>query len=256
MSSWLPKQWSKCIVMIERVLEEEASKEKRELNPVGTGFVIDYKRLNILVTCRHIAELENISITSNTQQPQQLVTKEVSELHKANLSFVFHPDSNVDLAVIPFPFRKGEEDILKIPTSLFEDFKDISEGDDVFFLGFPLGITTQRRITPLVRSGIVSLKKEDYSFLIDANVFPGNSGSPVFLRPSVIDWKTLSIGKIKPSKLIGMVDSSILWGEYKESASLAQVRSTNLIMEVLNSTEFQTMYNRLDSQRKKLPSTV
>lgn len=256
MSSWLPKQWSKCIVMIEQVPEEEMSKKNRKLIPTGTGFVIDYKGLNVLVTCRHIAKLENISITSNTQQPQQLVTKEISELFKANLSFAFHPDSNVDLAVIPFPFRKGEEDILKISMSLFEDFKDMSEGDDVFFLGFPLGITTQRRITPLVRSGIVSLKKEDYSFLIDANVFPGNSGSPVFLRPSVIDWKTRSIGKMTPPKLIGVVDSSLMWGKDKKSASLAHVCSTNLILEVLNSAEFQTTYNRLVSSRKKLPSTA
>lgn len=256
LSSWLPKQWPKCIVMIEQLTEEQVSQKNRELQPIGTGFVVVYKNLNVLVTCRHIAECRNIAITSNTQQPHQLIIKEISQLSKANLHFVFHPDSNVDIAVIPFPFKAGEEDILRIPLTLFEDFKNISEGDDVFFLGFPLGITTQKRITPLVRSGIVSLKKEDHTFLIDANVFPGNSGSPVFLRPSIVDWKTLSIGKIKPPKLIGIVSSSLLWGKYKESASLAQVCSTKLIMEVLESTEFQTLFERLASRRKSLHSKV
>lgn len=271
LSSWLPEQWPKCIVMIERLTEEEAGQATRQLKPIGTGFVLDYRGINVLMTCRHVAEKENIFITSNAkpEQAYQLITKSMSQLLESpNVSLCFHPDSNVDLAAMPFPFNPVIEDILRVLLNLFEDFENLSEGDDIFFLGFPLGIIAQRRITPLVRSGIISLKKEDYSFLIDANVFPGNSGSPVFLRPSMIDWKTRSIGKIRPPKLIGIIQSYLTYRDiavskqtgrprimFEENSALAQVYSTRLIMEFLESTELQTLVERIISQRRSPPSS-
>lgn len=58
--------------------------------------------------------------------------------------------------------------------------------EEVTFIGYPSGIYDQENATPLVRRGITSSPiwndfKGESCFLIDAGVFPGSSGSPVFI---------------------------------------------------------------------------
>lgn len=58
--------------------------------------------------------------------------------------------------------------------------------EDVTFIGYPSGIYDHKNSSPLVRRGITSSPiwnnfKGEKCFLIDAGVFPGSSGSPVFI---------------------------------------------------------------------------
>jgi hypothetical protein len=58
--------------------------------------------------------------------------------------------------------------------------------EEVVFIGYPLGIYDAANLLPVARRGIiVSPISVDYEgmpvFLIDASVFPGSSGSPVYL---------------------------------------------------------------------------
>ena len=66
----------------------------------------------------------------------------------------------------------------------------VSEGDGVFILGFPLGLAGEERNYAIVRQGIIARSRDwlngvSDTILIDAFVFPGNSGGPVITRPEV-----------------------------------------------------------------------
>lgn len=64
--------------------------------------------------------------------------------------------------------------------------KYIGPVEDVVFIGYPSGIWDSKNLLPVVRKGItatpyyVSFQGEP-KFLIEASVFPGSSGSPVFI---------------------------------------------------------------------------
>lgn len=81
--------------------------------------------------------------------------------------------------------------------------EDITEGEEVLILGYPLGLVHSHLNSPIVRQGIVATKighrirvllpsssgeprrVEIPGFLIDAQIIPGSSGSPVVLKPVI-----------------------------------------------------------------------
>jgi hypothetical protein len=86
------------------------------------------------------------------------------------------------------------------------------DGEDVFVLGFPALVGEQYQQRALMRSGIIawtdSSGPADHEFLIDARIFPGNSGGPVFSSPAGID-RDASISTGKPIRLVGLVSQTI-----------------------------------------------
>ena len=64
----------------------------------------------------------------------------------------------------------------------------LSEGDGVYVLGFPMGLTGQGEDDVIVRQGAIARVRETLespaisSFLVDSFIFPGNSGGPVVLK--------------------------------------------------------------------------
>lgn len=91
----------------------------------------------------------------------------------------------------------AEEDFLAAPTLLVE--QNISAGDDVLLIGFPLGLLEAGGAEPILRQGILASRPgqkvleqsedgervyEVPGFRIDAGVAPGASGSPVVLKPT------------------------------------------------------------------------
>jgi S1-C subfamily serine protease len=110
--------------------------------------------------------------------------------------WIAHPDPDVDLAAtlvnvgslvqehgIDLGWFDGPNDALN-QTQMAD--AGLSEGDGVFVLGFPLGLVGSHRDVPLVRNGCISRVRDALAgattvFLIDASVYPGNSGGPVVL---------------------------------------------------------------------------
>ena len=92
----------------------------------------------------------------------------------------------------------------------------ISEGDGVFVLGFPLGLAGEERNYGIVKQGILArvqdwLRGDSKEFLIDASIFPGNSGGPVLTKPEAI-----AIQGTEPNiqcSLIGMVSAYLPYQE-------------------------------------------
>ena len=125
----------------------------------------------------------------------------------------------------------------------------LSEGSGVFVLGFPMQLVGNERSFVIVRKGIVARVQDwlhGYSteFLIDAFVFPGNSGGPVITVPElvhIVDTKSVST-----SSLIGMVSRYIPYQDvaispqterprvsFEENSGLVEIVPVDMIQETI-----------------------
>lgn len=107
-----------------------------------------------------------------------------------------HPDPEIDIAAMPIvpTMKKLEElgqdiffrhitDKMALRTEWLEDLDALEE---IMFVGYPSGIYDEVNLLPIIRKGVTATPLHvDYNgkpiFLIDASVFPGSSGSPVFI---------------------------------------------------------------------------
>ncbi len=150
-----------------------------------------------------------------------------------------HPEQGFDVAVVNVTDTIVKEGIRAawIPLDLFatrEQLKNenITVGDEIFLLGYPGAIFDARNVSPILRTGVIAtVPLEGYAFndmlrdrfglpdridgfLIDANVFPGSSGSIVVLKqqPTTIgsDGQTVISAAKKIPYVLGIVSSSIL----------------------------------------------
>lgn len=177
----------------------ETSKDEGE--GVGTGFVFRYSNDKIfLVTNKHVVEnCHKITLTfvKKGQGCRPLIGEFVEiEIDETTSGEMWFCNKNVDICVAPFqdiermkPRSADEIYVWSIPVELVPErskwAKDVAVGDEILFFGYPDGIFDSYNIRPLVRRGILSTALElDFdghpSVLIDAPVFPGSSGSPVF----------------------------------------------------------------------------
>lgn len=123
--------------------------------------------------------------------------------------FFQHPDGNVDLAIcnISSLYNKITQELKQeiyiktIPLELIPDEAASFDAiEDVIFVGHPNGIRDEKNHTPIIRRGITATPFElDYDgqkkFLIDAHVFPGSSGSPVFIKENNFRKGALRLGE-------------------------------------------------------------
>lgn len=155
------------------------------------------------------------------------------------LSVYPHPKKDVDIAVINITKQIKEQEIQAnwIPLSLFATKNKLNEenitiGDEIFLLGYPDAIYDPRNVSPILRQGVISTEptqgyafndslRKKYpdlperidGFLIDANVFPGSSGSLVILKPqstTLGPHGSTMIGDAKKTPyVLGIVSGSI-----------------------------------------------
>lgn len=126
----------------------------------------------------------------------------------ANGVTLWHGADDADLAVVALPNLSGYGDRHGIAVSDFGTENDLYQGASVVVLGYPELLGPDYQTTPIARGGIVAWTNPDgpldHTFLVDANVFSGNSGGPVF---HVSSGLTRNGGLIvgAPPKLIGIV---------------------------------------------------
>ena len=125
----------------------------------------------------------------------------------------------------------------------------VTEGDFAYVLGFPMGLVGEHRNAVIVRSGTLArvrdtLARTSKIFLVDAFVFPGNSGGPVVLNP-----EALAIEGTKPQLapyLIGIVQAYVPYQDvavslqtghprviFEENAGLSAVHPIDYIAETI-----------------------
>lgn len=165
-----------------------------------------------------------------------------------------HPESDIDVAAILVNPDRLKTDGVDLQTLITEDNAllldqakevGVSEGDGVFVLGFPLGIVGEQRNYVIARQGIIariqdSMNGYEKTFLIDASIFPGNSGGPVFTKPEAVAIQgTKSNTK---SLFIGMVASYI---PYQEVAISKQTNRPRMVFEENSGLGAVVPYDRI-----------
>ena len=196
------------------------------------------KQVNVRVTVRTGTEIQIKDV------PIDIIDKQGRYLP----SVALHPDPLVDVAAINISEDLQNanagflEDVLKthqaLTTDLLINRSDMKEaaigiGTQIYMLGFPGGVYDARNAQPILRIGVIATEPEnDYSFdpamsaqahlpspipgfLIDANVFPGSSGSMVIRRTNIVPGVSMG-GKRSIPYILGIVADSIpindIWG--------------------------------------------
>ena len=214
---------------------------------IGTGFVYgadvgvpDGSAIPFLVTNQHVLDGKG-SVIVKMNRSDDLPAREYRlDLENANRFAVVHP-GGADVAVAPihpeiWTADQAETSLIPEKYALSRDKAQeigVSEGDGVFAVGFPMGLVEyEEQIFPIVRQGCLArvqdwLSGHSGTILIDANIFPGNSGGPVFLRPSVVAIDGTKSNPI--SYLIGMASGYIPYRDM--SVSLQTNEITLMIAE-------------------------
>ncbi len=148
-------------------------------------------------------------------------------------SWSTHPDPEVDVAVAPFHLAaEGFRSWFLSDHHVYfrEKLQSVGfmEGDEVYTLGFPLGLAGDERNDVIVRQGVVARIRDWYdgrsdTFLIDALVYPGNSGGPVIAKPTMFSYTET---RTHP-KLIGMVAGYVPYRDVARSDQTGQVVSVS-----------------------------
>jgi hypothetical protein len=152
----------------------------------------------------------------------------------------FHPDSKVDIAAIRLDANFLEKQELQhiffaSDTQVFKKdqlkAKGVVAGDGVFVLGFPMNLAGVERNYVIVRQGCIAriidmLDGTAPTYLLDAFIFPGNSGSPVVLRPELS-----SITGTSPQAHAGLIGIVNSYRPYIEQATSLQTGHTRVQFE-------------------------
>lgn len=170
----------------------------------GTAFFFSYKRgesnYPFVVTNKHVVMGMREGALSFLQRKDQVphlgqgFRLAISDWQQA---WFGHPSSEVDIAICPFApleahvktqygvdlfYRHVSADM--IPSA--EQAAKLDALEQVTFIGYPNGVWDSKNLLPVARRGMtaspISVDFENTPrFLIDASVFGGSSGSPVFL---------------------------------------------------------------------------
>jgi len=218
----------------------------------GTGFLV-FKKINtnrghvFLITNKHVlpqqGSSKKIKVRVNTKKNNipQVENVEIP-IYDTNSNLydyvIMNPDKDTDVVAIHITQFITDQNIEGswLPESICGTkdkliSENINVGDEIFLLGYPDAIYDPRNVFPILRQGtIATVPTEGYSFndrlqkiynlpnhidgfLIDANVFPGSSGSLVILKPQSTtigpQGQTVVSSAKKRPYLLGIVSMSI-----------------------------------------------
>lgn len=240
--------------------------EKGNPNYKGTACVLQVSGIFHLLTAKHMVVEQKDGAFTGKRIDQDLVIffnrtdgsvgKRAIQTLKTDfkVDWIFHHDDRVDLALIPFGIDLKSDDVRAIPDDLFLGPEALHELDEVFFLSYQPELKANDKVRPIYRSGTVSLLLPDKTFILDGFAFPGNSGSPVFVRPRPIGFGP-EAAPISPSpnsgRFVGIIGGYIPYREaaispqtgrirviFEENAGLSKVWSVDLVRQIIASKEF------------------
>ncbi|MBT3231078.1 trypsin-like peptidase domain-containing protein [Candidatus Uhrbacteria bacterium] len=240
----LPPGYLKSVVSIEDY-------EDGNLKTIGTGFIYakvlekkgdQFRAMNYLVTAKHVLYKAGLSRGKQRQKVflrfdslgENVQVFELS-LYVDGLAVFSSTLGECDVAVIPINGNILKEagidyvQIIDTDTALHSNKYEeagVSNGDGVFYLGFPLGLKGAEKNYAMCRSGsIARVDDETLSnnlIYLDAPVFPGNSGGPVFIKPQFVAIE--GTVPVKKAYLLGIVISFLSMGEERDALTNKQVQ--------------------------------
>ena len=169
----------------------------------GTAFVVSHAHprgtYTFIVTNRHLVEgVRRGGLVFTQKRNGQPAFGERFQLNIEDFphAWFLHPDPEVDLAIIPM--RPLEQAARDQGVELYYHVIDSRQAPDaatlraldaleeILFVGYPNGVWDHANLMPIMRRGTtatpIALDFEGRpEFLVDAAVYPGSSGSPVFI---------------------------------------------------------------------------
>ena len=217
---------------------------------IGTGFLLQRRIAEnaykvYLVSNKHVlsnAESINITFTISQNGSPDIGNIIKIPIKNSKSMVVGHPNPKVDVAVLEctglfnmFPnklyFKAASYDMLA-------DFseEELTVAENVYFVGYPDNRYDAQNNLPLIRTGLIaSHPKYNYNgdpvFIIDAQVFPGSSGSPVYIDLTYENFKNgqIVLGERK-IKLLGIVAQTMIRNNQLQAVPTS---STYVTQEVL-----------------------
>ncbi len=170
----------------------------------GTGFFFSYKREDInypfVVSNKHVVMgMKEVSLTFHQRKDNKPLLGHGFRLNIEDWKDIWfgHPNPDIDIAICPFaPIEAHIKHQNKIDLFYRHIGPEIIPNDEqlakldaietITFIGYPNGIWDKSNLLPVARRGTTaSPLSVDFEntprFLIDASVFGGSSGSPVFI---------------------------------------------------------------------------
>jgi V8-like Glu-specific endopeptidase len=199
---------------------------ENESGKIGTGFLVkrsidDNQYRLFLVTNKHVIDpdptkrknVKKITIHCNIEKNGSIEKEKIDYMVESDdgstpLREHMNPDVDV-LAIDVTPIVADFSDIKRkhVTYELLADKKiieqyDISIGDEIAVIGYPLGLRHKSANYPLLRRGVIATNigeqleintfendkkrnRDIRGFLIDGGTSPGSSGSPVILYPGI-----------------------------------------------------------------------
>ena len=208
----------------------ECFDSSNRLYSIGTGFLlqrpVDKDKCKIyLVTNKHVlkdAEAIRVTFTKNRDESPDIGNTLSIPISDSNKYIAMHPNPKVDVAVLEctglFNLFLGQLYFKAVSYDMLADFTEpeLSVAENVYFVGYPDNRYDKTNNLPLIRTGLISSHpKLDYNgdpvFIIDAQVFPGSSGSPVYIDLTYENFKNgqIAIGN-KKIRLLGIVAQTMV----------------------------------------------
>ena len=190
----------------------------------GTGFVVEHQFTRgfpelFIVTNKHVIQEAPVAVAYFTSA-QDDGTPDIGDAFYADVTSFgdggWHPHPNTAIDVCVLPFARGLATLslrhrrgiflTRIPSAKLagvEHLADLDALQPIAFAGFPSGLYDTKNHMPIFRQGTTATPpfldfEGEPLFLIDASVFPGSSGSPVFsydlsIQGRVIDYRVLGL---------------------------------------------------------------
>jgi hypothetical protein len=263
----------------------------------GTGFFVSVPDNRIpripkdatyiyLVTNRHIAQglddckqlvIDKMYVTLNLKVPINGNRAEKVQLGLSReIHWYFPQDNAIDLAILPvrisdkYDFRHIElNDFL---TKDIIERKNVVPGDRVLTGGFYSAYAGLYEIQPILREGVLAMLPDGPMttttcglgdvYLADLHIIPGNSGSPVFIIPTLGLGAGVGLGGV-PSTfgLLGVISgymfesanltlrAATTWtGTLNSNSGIAMVMTAQQLKDLLNTAELQQIRNGAQAQ--------
>ena len=173
----------------------------QEDNKVGTVFILGQpvpddasRAAYTLFTAAHVLngmKNDNVTIFLRKKEKDTFIKFPIQLKIRSNGKplWIEHPE--VDIAVMRMSIPHAA-DLKIISTEMIanDDFLnkfEVNPGDDLLVLGFPYGTESNEAGFPILRSGRIANypltpTKTTKTFMLDFEIFGGNSGGPVFMR--------------------------------------------------------------------------
>lgn len=166
----------------------------------GTGFFFNFqfedKTAPVIITNKHVVNnknIENVNFLLHAGKDGMPTDENININY--NVNWIFHPKLDLCFCFVNPLFEQVKstlyKDVFFIPITeeLIWDSQKLEElqaVEDVLMIGAPIGLWDEKNNLPLIRKGITaSHPSTDFNResigVIDLAVFPGSSGSPIFI---------------------------------------------------------------------------